>query len=51
MNAESSTENEQRLTQEIEKDTTNMEKKENYIPDRVNAPAYEQKLQDENKAQ
>lgn len=43
--------NEIRLTEETEARTTNMEKKANYIPDRVNAQAYERRADDMNRAQ
>ena len=43
--------NEIRLTEQTEAKTTQMEKRENYIPDHVNAESYKQRADDMNKAQ
>lgn len=43
--------NEISLTEEIEANTRNMEKKANYIPDRINQQAYDHLEADKNRAQ
>lgn len=46
-----SIDNQHRLTQQTEKDTTNVERKQHYIPDKINEKAYADKFKGENKAQ